>query len=115
MPFYRDLTTRINSSGISIRGLPIPIISAVSLTWDEVEGIDRVDCSMLDRLRLAGPSTRDTWWSFDPLRWTHAQGMKIRLVHPEFGFKNIILTLSDLDCALRVAHEYLGQKAAEGR
>ena len=104
--YYRDLTTRIDENGIAIRGIPFPIISSISVSWNEVEAIDRIDCSLLDRMRIAGPSARHTWWSFDPLRIRQSQGMKIRLVNPILGFKNLVITLSDLENALKVAQTF---------
>ena len=107
MAYYKDLFNTITGKGIRVRGIPFPIVSLLLIPWEEIEDIELISCSFIDRFRVAGPSSLKTWWGFDPTRLLKGKAIRITLREPILSFKYVVLTGSDVTIAFNIAHSYL--------
>jgi len=108
MSYYRDHRITITHDKISVRGVPFPVISGMTLDPEDIASVRTMDRTLLNRLMVAGPMDRTTWSSFDPLSVMRSKAVVITLKNPLFGFERLALTFSDFDAACGVLGDHYG-------
>ena len=101
MSYYRDNRITITPNKISIRGMPIPVLSGLVLKQEDIQSIRTVDRKTRDRLIMSGPVGGQTWNSFDPWALFRSKAVVISLKEPlpMLGIEHVALTFSDFDAA----------------
>ena len=79
MSIYEDRKVVIDTNSIKISGILIPKFSNIQLEHVDIEKIDVVKLSFLDRARIQGTLDLKTWWCFDIKRPKYKEGFKIYL------------------------------------
>ena len=97
---YIDRRLAVDESGVTIRGIPLPKLSRVTLTWNEISRIEERPIGFLRRMWLMGPSTPTTWWAFDPARALKGRALMIHLLEGIGPFSCIGVTVNHMELAL---------------
>ena len=101
MSYYRDNRITISPDKISIRGLPIPVLSGLVLKPKDIQSIQTVDRNLIHRLIMSGPVGSKTWRSFDPWTFFRSKAVVVSLKEPLpfLGVEHVALTFSDYEAA----------------
>ena len=110
MSFYQDRNVRIDEEKIRVRGVLMPMISNIVFDAKEVEKLEEIELSKLDRVSLLGTRNLKTWWCFDAFRPFKKKGFRITIKESVGPFKEVAFTVSDMTSARKVLKDNFKSK-----
>ena len=109
MSYYRDNRVTINAETISIRGIPIPVVSGFVIEKEDIKSISFRNRKLLSRLVMSGPVSMKTWKNFDP--WTLLRNKEVVIVLKEkiLSFEEVTLTFSNYEAACATLDDHYAE------